>query len=185
MEEREIIMPFKIERDYVSKGKYFLGEYEGGKCYLKWELYNGKNGLCFSMSGERWESNKEMRRGMARDITNGGQCCDRIAAWFPKDAKAARMVEIWSRYHLNDMRTGTPQQMAFIKAWQAGGARYDYTEACKALEAAGLNPDPETGYKYGHAWPFEEIPAEIIAEIKAWKNPADMTADELSRALSE
>lgn len=168
-------------KEIVTKGKYFLGEYEGGKCYLTWELKKGEKGLCFSMCGERWESNSERQRGRERDVTECGQCCNRIAGYFPEDKRAARMVEIWERYHLNDMRAGTPGQEGAIKAFKAMGWKYDYSEACAKLAAIGLNPDK--GYEYGHAWLFEEIPADIIKEIKRWKNPEDMTADELRDAL--
>ena len=66
---------------------------------------------------------------------------------------------IWKRYHLNDMRAGTPKQEEFVREWQLTHA-YDYTEVCKALSEADLLYD--NGYKYGSSWLREEVPLEVI-----------------------
>ena len=41
-----------------------------------------------------------------------------------------------------------------------------FEAASAALESVGLNPDPADGYRYGSAWRVEEVPAEIIAELR-------------------
>lgn len=70
-----------------------------------------------------------------------------------------RFREVWERWHLNDMRAGSPAQEAFIRTWRAAN-QYEYAAACAALKEAGLYDD--NGYKYGMAWKTEEIPAEVI-----------------------
>ena len=157
-----------MDRNHISKGKYNLGLHNGGACYLTWELYrNAKGVICFSMQGERWEVTSERQRGRERDTTHAGQCCDTIAAWFPDDKKAARMVEVWKRWHLNDIRAGSPKQEIFIAGLKANPEfHYQYEKVCELLRVAGLYND--AGYVYGSAWVVEELPEPIIEEIKLW-----------------
>lgn len=80
-----------------------------------------------------------------------------------------RLLEIWDRWHLNDMRAGSFVQEEFLRA-NPIMFRYPeshYEKASAALAEAGLNPDAD-GYKYGNAWKREDVPAEIIAEIMAF-----------------
>ncbi len=80
-----------------------------------------------------------------------------------------RLLDIWQRWHLNDMRAGSPAQMEYLRA-NPIVAKYPeshYDKACKALASAGLNPDAD-GYKYGHAWKHETVPSDVIAEIQAF-----------------
>lgn len=59
----------------------------------------------------------------------------------------------WKRWHLNDMRAGCEHQRAFERTtaskWRVG-------ELCA-----------ECGYRYGHAWLFEEVPADVIAFLES------------------
>ncbi len=70
----------------------------------------------------------------------------------------ARFREVWERWHLNDMRAGSPAQESFIRTWKVSNS-YSYERACAALKAANLYDD--NGYTYGSAWKTEEIPAEV------------------------
>lgn len=70
-----------------------------------------------------------------------------------------KIQSIWERWHLNDMRAGTPKQEAFIREWRLSN-KYSYNEACKALNEAGLLID--NGYRYGTSWLKEEVPKEVI-----------------------
>jgi hypothetical protein len=151
--------------DQMSKEhRYVLGkcDYNGSgrrncKAVITWSIEDGR----FSMCAEIWNP-----RGT--DIYCGGQCVDTVAAYFPNNKKAARMVAIWRRWHLNDMKAGTPAQEAWLRdhPMQFTYPQSHYEEASKALAAAGLNPD--NGYSYGSKWLCEEIPADIRAEIEAW-----------------
>lgn len=83
--------------------------------------------------------------------------------------KAARLAALWTRWHLNDMRAGTPAQMAFLNRYIAENkmpALDRYTWMMAALREVGL--DKDDGYAYGSSWLFEEVPAEVINEIKAF-----------------
>ena len=96
------------------KGTHYLGlcDYdEAGTprnaAEIEWELTNGK----FTASGTIWNPHKT-------DIRNGGQCVDTIADLFPDDARALSILQVWKRYHLNDMRAGCEHPRAL--GWGAG-----------------------------------------------------------------
>ena len=125
---------------------------------FEWDLRDGK----FTMSANVWNPRHT-------DIYAGGQCCDMVAAYFPNDKRAQRMLAIWEQWHLNHMKAGTPAQEAHLK-----GLKYEYGKenhfdwAKRKLAEAGLQPD--NGYNYGSAWLKQEIPADVIAEIESWSD---------------
>ena len=80
------------------------------------------------------------------------------AGWNP--AVLSRFAERWSRWHLNDMRAGSPRQEEFLRKNGHGG----YDAAIASLTVAGLQPDD--GYRYGSAWLNEEVPEEVLAELR-------------------
>jgi len=73
-----------------------------------------------------------------------------------------RFFDVWDRWHLNDMRAGTPKQEEWLRQHpiEVVYPESHYEKASKLLEEAGLNPDD--GYRYGHAWLREEVPAEVL-----------------------
>lgn len=101
-------------------------------------------------------------------IVSNPRLVDQLAADWTR-SKVARLAAIWDRWHLNDMQAGTPAQMDCLRAANPDGERKpDYYGWAKAtLGAAGLDPDPATGYVYGTKWLSETIPAEIIDELRA------------------
>jgi hypothetical protein len=84
-----------------------------------------------------------------------------------------KLLEVWERWHLNDLKAGTPAQEAFIDVHKHEFDRLDwYGDACKMLQAVDLlvaEHEPEQmvwgvgrGYRYGTAWLSEEVPSEVI-----------------------
>lgn len=90
----------------------------------------------------------------------GGQCLDSIK---PKNKEQERLIEIWRRWHLNDMHAGTEKQEAAIDKWIKKGNHYDYEKACKYLKSIRLFVDHS--YKYGHGWLKRNLPNELEQEI--------------------
>lgn len=85
--------------------------------------------------------------------------------WTPE--LEAKFREVWEAWHLNDMNAGSPAQRAYLKANPITDRLNYYAKACEALEAAGLNPDPNylhngKPYKYGSAWLKERVPEEVL-----------------------
>lgn len=84
--------------------------------------------------------------------------------------KVEELFSIWERWHLNDMRAGSPKQEEFLRM---NPVQYKYpqsyfVEACRALSMAGLHPDPETGYRYGSAWIYEKIPESVLDTLRSY-----------------
>jgi len=112
--------------------------------------------------------------GPGTDHISSGQNREEITRLFPDDAKVARIVEVWHRWHLNDMHAGTPAQEALLAEHKDEFPGYPvshYDWACTLLEAHGLLRDD--GYKYGSAWLSEPLPAEIRAEVQGWIDEAN------------
>lgn len=167
----------------MAKGTYVLGycDYnETGKKNCKatfeWELKDGN----FTMCANIWNPRQT-------DIYTGGQCVDEVLKFFPNDRKAQRMAQIWSKYHLNDMIAGSPDQ----EKWKENNPEIrNYDEICKAMAEAGIDPDPNyihngKPYKYGSAWLKEEIPDDLVAEITCWGSSPEKTEDPFTKWLDE
>ena len=67
-------------------------------------------------------------------------------------ASIKRLGELWDRWHLNDMNSHCAHQDSAIK--------WDQVDPC-----------PITGYKAGHAWLLDPVPAQVIAEIRNILHP--------------
>lgn len=71
-----------------------------------------------------------------------------------------QLQRMWKRWHLNDMRAGTPKQEEAVRNWRKTAEDKGYEAACKMLESIGLLVDG--GYRYGSRWLKEEVPLEVI-----------------------
>lgn len=90
------------------------------------------------------------------DFNQCGQMADTLRALMMADriryaagwdaARLDHLLEVWDRWHLNDMRAGCQHQR------QMGWTSYDDhpSEEC-----------PVCGYRYGTAWLVEELPAKV------------------------
>lgn len=62
----------------------------------------------FSVCGAVWNSRH-------KDWVAGGQCLDTIAPYFKDDRLYNLILDLWNKYHLNDMNAGTPEQTKCLK----------------------------------------------------------------------
>ncbi len=75
---------------------------------------------------------------------------------------------IWNRWHLNDMRAGSPKQCEFLR--NSPDIPRDYDTVSAGLTLAGINPDylhNGIPYVYGKAWLTESVPDEVITWLAA------------------
>jgi hypothetical protein len=124
------------------------------------------DGARFTASGNIWNP-----RGTY--TYSGGQIVEEVCGYFPQNKQAQRILAIWRDWHLNDMKAGSPDQEAFLKANPIADRLNHYKAACDALAAAGINPDPNythngKPYAYGSAWLKRDIPSDVVAEIESW-----------------
>lgn len=126
------------------------------------ETEDGKQRL--SICGNVWNSRKT-------DLHAGGQCYETIRELFPNNDKVKRIVEIWERWHLNDMNAGCEHQRALgwgkdtvvLKDGSTKGT--GWLNESEHPQGVLCKPCPECGYKYGTKWMYEAIPQEIIDEL--------------------
>lgn len=121
-----------------------------------------------------------MRNGNAKG--SAGQCVDALdgdlklrEGWKPEMVQ--ELANVWRRWHLNDTRAGTPAQMEHLRAnaHKFKGYPQSYYDWARAeLASAGLQPDPETGYSYGSAWLYEEVPADVLAFLASLPDATKM-----------
>ena len=126
----------------------------------------------------RWDGKRLSISGVEGPRRNGnceGSCgqIDFIVDQPGPGRDIERFRAVHARWHLNDMRAGTPAQEAWLREhpveWRYPQSHY--TEASKALAAAGLNPD--NGYRYGSAWLHEDVPADVIEFLAALPDNTD------------
>ena len=127
------------------------------------ELNDGRLSIC----GNIWNPRET-------DIYCGGQCIDELVK-LTHSPKLRRIKAVWKRWHLNDMKAGSPKQEEYLREHpvKAEYPQSHYEVTSKMLADAGLNPDQTYLYKglpyqYGSAWLKEELPAEVIAEVESW-----------------
>lgn len=108
-----------------------------------------------------WAYTGEKLLKSEKNLISGGQCIDEA-----RDLVPEKLLEIWERWHLNDLRAGTPAQEQALREVKHTFSRLDwYTDACNYLSSIDLLID--NGYKYGTAWLTEELPQDVIDYLEA------------------
>lgn len=84
--------------------------------------------------------------------------------------KLNELIKIWNRWHLNNLRAGSPDQESALRNTQITGDFYP--QALAYLKNLGLHPDPNClvdgkPYSYGSRWLKEELPEEVIKYLEA------------------
>lgn len=129
----------------------FDGETKRRKAIVEIELKNTDGKYKLSMCGEIKKS-------------SWGQCREEIKKYIVAPRmNFDRIMEVWEKYHLNDMHAGTQKQEQFIKEHIK---THDYDTICEELKKAGLYED--NGYRYGSGWLYEPIPESVLNEIFNW-----------------
>ena len=130
-----------------------------------------------SICGEIWNH-------IRTDCYSAGQNTDEIRKSFKGSKRVQRICEIWDRWHLNGMKSGTVLQTAVIDAYKKANPdwRYDYGQACEILKKEGVYED--RGYKYGSSWLCEPLPPEIEAEIVDLFTPKPKPEKETAATVS-
>lgn len=94
----------------------------------------------------------------------GGQCVSEVREIWGHIPEVAELCDLWERWHLNDLVSGTRKQMEVIRRLEKGPSLDWYDWACAQLALRDLLVDQ--GYTFGHEWLYEKIPAKVVARIK-------------------
>ena len=122
-----------------------------------------------TISGDVWNTKRT-------DILCGGQICDDIKEWldnnkfvklYIEEKKLRKLLEIWERWHLNDLHAGTRKQEKAIREWRKKNniTGWAYDKECEYLKSIGLLVD--RGYEYGSSWLYEPLPKDVVEFIKS------------------
>ena len=135
--------------DYEGRGR------KTNEVEINLQLQDTQKGKVFTMSAGVWDSKKT-------DYICAGQMCGELPKLYPTNQLVKRLVELWEKYHSNDLNAGTERQWEAL--WTAGLEKADYIKQCEFLESINLYVDGN--YKYGSTWLFRQIPENIIEEIE-------------------
>jgi hypothetical protein len=91
-----------------------------------------------------------------------GQCQDSIN---PANKEQKRLVEIWNKWHLNDMKAGTDKQEEALKGLKVKKGEQHYDAAVVFLKKKHLYMD--NGYRYGSSWKTKMLPKDLPEEIRS------------------
>ncbi len=126
---------------------------------------------CLSICGEIHRSGH---------YVGGGQCVDTVRDVYQHGTlaipykQARKLVRIWERWHLNDMRAGCEHQRTAgwnhsikLESDWGEGQRNMAIWMPRKEHPRGLLSEPcwVCGYKYGTSWLMEELPADVIAFV--------------------
>jgi hypothetical protein len=79
-----------------------------------------------------------------------------------------RLLDIWKRWHLNDMRAGCAHQNKLVP-WlcELLGVGHSYDEL---MTIPNFQRCPSCGYNYGIAWLYEPLPEEVVNFLSQFGN---------------
>lgn len=152
----------------ISFGKidYNNNGVKSNEVTIELELKGDKQGRpIFSASGNVWNSRKT-------DVVWCGQCIDDIYNDYKGQLNNIELykelLDLWKKYHLNDMKAGLPIQEKVVKEWLSKGNTYVYEIVCNHLKSLGLyevNAGNGLTYKYGRSWIYSKIPLKDLERI--------------------
>jgi len=138
--------------------------------------------LELSISGSIWQRDET-------DSLSGGQIDDDLREALRdgklevgngiSDSEMKELLDIWDKYHLNDLSAGTERQNEIIEE-NKDKPKYNkfdkFLDRPKAiLEDFDAEPDKETegfgdeGYSYGSAWLFQPLPEDVVDFVEKFK----------------
>ncbi len=129
------------------------------RCFVTIEWKEGGNLSICGVEGPRRSGNCYGSCGQTRDMKG----------WVSVGPDLKKLQAIWKKWHLNDMKAGTPAQTAVMKKFFRDEKRLDkgYTAQLEYLREHDLETD--NGYKYGTAWLRVEVPTEVVEWLRDLK----------------
>jgi len=150
-----------------------------------------ENELVLSISDSIWQRDES-------DSLSGGQGQDTLREALDdgkleigngiSDSQFEKLLDIWDRWHLNDLNAGTTIQKEIIEEHE-DEKKYDKFDKfldrpVAILEDFDAQPDTETegfgedGYSYGSQWLFEPLPDDVIEFIEEIQDKLEQTKDD-------
>ena len=140
----------------VKDGRVFVTvKFTGGKLSISGVVGPKSNGDCKGSFGQ-------INMGLTvDDFKSFGKGFNR--------AQVQELLNVWEKYHLNDMQAGSPAQTAYLERHEIQSGQFSgyHQWASYRLRKKGLSPDPSfihngKPYKYGIAWLRIDVPDHAI-----------------------
>jgi len=165
-----------------------LGQSSHGSIYCTINLEEKKKGLCLSIVGVQGPWSNGDCVGPCGQIIDSLKEITTYAEGWDKES-VAFFCHIWERWHLNDMKAGSPAQEDYLRdnpvSYTSPQTHYD--QACKALGEVGLHPDMSiqvqrkekdgtvrtVGYAYGSQWLYEPLPSNVVNYLQSLHENGD------------
>ena len=118
-----------------------------------------------------------------------------LSKFIDKDS-VQEFLNIWDKWHLNNLTPGSPRQEKFVKNFAKEAKQtnprwgYDYDEICSALKEADLLIDKEyihngKEYRYGSAWLFKEVPADALEFLQSLPDVSEIDDKEVVKTTKD
>ena len=116
-----------------------------------------------SISGHTKIGNRDESGGQIHDTIKENLDIMEFEVGFSKK-DISKLIDIWERYHLNDLQSGTKKQTDFLNDfYKISSVERSYENDVKLLENEGLLVD--NGYSYGSNWLIEILPTNLEKEL--------------------
>ena len=144
-----------------AKGERF--GYDGKvRVYVEVELKDTEKGPALRMVGEIWRGRRLIECGQNYDTIMDMLDKGEFTKLKVPKAHLEMLLDIWKRWHLNDMAPYCVHQAA--RAWEL------YEQGITDLDEIRKDPImaccPECGHRYGSKWCYIPIPKAILAWLK-------------------
>jgi len=155
----EQILKFRV------KGKQF-GYNNSLQMDIEINIKSKQSGQALSISAGVWNIRKTdyLACGQMQDTIREMVKNDEIVeSPIPMD-NLIRLLDIWDRWHLNDMKAGCSHQRKLIPTIQeTKGKSFFYADNYdNILKLKEFKRCPKCGYQYGTAWKHERLPMDIV-----------------------
>lgn len=101
------------------------------------------------------------------DIVAGGQMFEELLPYFKNNELFTQIYNLWYRWQSNDLKSGNKEQCDLILKWRKDNKIpniWAYEQECGYLKSIGKYEIED--FKYGFGWWCEEIPTDVLEEIK-------------------